>query len=228
MQLTEAELEEEKRKDFRNVVAVQVGILVTSWLCEDVLRLIGLRRPEEITWWLFQGLAGVYLYLLWDLLRNFTLRTGLVRTVGWLLVTLFLVGTLANNVLPQTAGLTRLNIVLHFFVLGVEMLVMRLSLRDLLRRNRHTVDKLWASAGIYFMAGLAFGNLFHLLHMVDGQTSHTDYFESLALSFTCLTGADNAFPMSHVIRNLGLLEATLGQLYLVLLISRVLLPREEL
>ncbi len=43
-----------------------------------------------------------------------------------------------------------------------------------------------------------------------------------------LSGADNAYSnLSHVIRNLCLLEATFGQLYLVLLIGRVLLPDES-
>ena len=229
-----AALREEKRKDYRNVVSLQILMLCVALLAGDMLRLCGAVHPEYWTWWLYQGLMGVYLYLLWDMLRNFTRRPFILRGVMVLEILIFGGAVLVNNLFDQFPGIDGVNATLHMGVLLVEMLTISLALRDMIKGPRATVDKLWASAAIYFLSGFAFANLFNVIHLirhdaygVAGPVDHTSYFEGLYLSFTSLSGADNAYGnLGHLIRNLCLLEATFGQLYLVLLIGRVLLPEE--
>ena len=227
-----AALREEKRKDYRNVVTLQICMLCVALLAGDFLGFCGASQPAYWTWWLYQGLAAVYLYLLWDMLRNFTRRPFILGGVLVLEIVIFLGTVVINNFFFTIPQIYLVNAALHLGVLLVEVLTISLALRDMIKGPRATIDKLWASAAIYFLSGFAFANLFSLIHLLNhdaygvaGPVTHTSYFEGLYLSFTSLSGADNAYSnLSHMIRNLCLLEATFGQLYLVLLIGRVLLP----
>ncbi|CAN0410154.1 unnamed protein product, partial [Phaeothamnion confervicola] len=184
---------------------------------------------------LYQILAGGYLYLLWDMLRNFTRRRFILWGVLSLEIVIFLGAVVLNNFFHDIAHIDQINASLHMGLCAVEVLTIYVAMRDMFEGPLQTVDKLWASGAIYFLSGFAFANIFNAVHLLDhgaygttGVVDHTSYFEGLYLSFTSLSGADNMYVnRSHLIRNLCVLECTFGQLYLVLLISRVLLPNEE-
>jgi len=54
------------------------------------------------------------------------------------------------------------------------------------------------------------------------------FFESMYLSFNALVGLDTSYPnASRLVRNLALIEGLWSQLYLVLLIGRLLTPSEK-
>ncbi len=226
-------LTEEKRKDYRNVVLLQVALLLISLLGSDLLQGLQVPAAAEVSWFLFLVLAALYLYMLWDLLRNFTRKRWLIRAVQIWIALIYVLIVVVDQVLAARLGDRHLwNAAFHAGVLAVEILVLRLALRDLFRGARSSVEKLWASAAIYFMAGLAFTNLYRILHLNAPEAfgapvnqGFSGYYEALYFSFSALVGLDNAFPQCcHSFRNLMLLEGVLGQLYLVLLISRVLLP----
>jgi hypothetical protein len=85
------------------------------------------------------------------------------------------------------------------------------------------------------MGGFAFATAYHILHMLDPNAfgvamaaDHLGLAEALYFSFNCLVGLDTAYPNSaHLVRNVAVLEGCWAQLYMVLLISRVLLPEEQ-
>jgi hypothetical protein len=224
----------EKRKDYRNVVFVQVAMMVIALVAEDLVRALGWKQSESLMWFVFEAMSAIYLYLMWDLLRNFTRKRRYLRFGMVWVITIFLGSLLNNNVFYSPVSGPKVNAIFHFAVSMLEGVNIALATRDLLSGPRNTVDKLWASAAIYFLFGFAFSNLFSCIHLVqpdafgpiaDGKL--VGYFEGLYLSFTALSGCDNAYGnLSHLVRNLSLLEATIGQLYLVLLIGRVLLPEE--
>lgn len=218
------ESQEEKRKDYRNVVAAQAILLVISLLTDDWL------TDTRVTFFLFQICCMVYLGLIWDLSRNFTYKRWLPHTLG--ILALGVVATsLTYNYLfwDPVLGVT-VNCVLHGVTVLIQAVVIGLGLRDLVHGPRNATDKLWAAAGLYIMLGIAFGELIHFFHLLRPDTlgakipaDVTGFHEALYVSFATLTGADNALEgISHFCRNLLALESLIAQLYVVMLISRLL------
>ena len=230
----EQALDREKRRDYRNAVITQVILLVSMLLMQDTFELLGMAHGGNATWNFYLVLLALYFYLLWDMLRNFTRNRILIYAVLALVCLVYLVNFLANSLFFSLAGpwLRPLNFCLFGSGLGVQLLVSGYALRDLLQNSRQAQDKLWGSACVYFMAGFSFATAYHMLHMFDPlafgmalPADHLGLTEALFISFNCLVGGDNAYPNSiHLVRNLQVLEGCWGQLYLVLLISRMLLP----
>lgn len=228
-------LDQEKRKDYRNAFILQALLLVSMLTMKDVLDLVGLGAIENATWNVYLVLLAVYFYLLWDMLRNYNVARWLRRGVLAVIVAIYALNFVANGLLYRwdlpRAGL---NLGLFAVGLGVQGLVMGYALADLLRARRRTEDKLWGSACIYFMGGFAFATAYHILHMLNPAAfgvvmaaDHLGLAEALYFSFNCLVGLDTAYPHAgHLMRNLAVLEGCWAQLYMVLLISRVLLPEE--
>lgn len=228
-QLYSAELQEEKRKDYRNVVAAQAGLLLVSLLTDDWL------RHEMLGFLLFQLCAIVYLWLLWDLSRNFTFVKAVPRVLGWMAFLVTAISVLFNLVFYQPAWGPSVNGALHGVTILIQCGVMSLGLRDLVRGPRRASDKLWAAAGLYIMLGIIFGEIIHFVHLLQPDTlgpgilpTVRGFHEALYLSFATLTGADIAIDnISHLCRNITVVEALLAQLYMVMLISRLLISDKE-
>jgi len=223
------ELQEEKRKDYRNVVSAQSILLVISLLTDDWL------HNPTLTFGLFQICCAVYLYLLWDLSRNFTFKRWLPNLLGGLASAVVVVSILNNFMLWRPGVGALVNELLHGITIWIQSVVMWLGLRDLVRGPRNAADKLWAAAGLYIMLGIVFGEIVHFVHMLRPDTlgpgieaTVQGFHEALYLSFVTLTGADNALGgISHFCRNILALESLMAQLYLVMLISRLLADGKE-
>lgn len=225
----------EKRRDYRNAVFIQVGILIAALTLEDLLTLFRVPGAPHLSWGFFLIAVAVYLWLLWDMLKNFTANVIVLRTTLALLIAIYATNLLVNQ-FGISLGLNRniINIGLFLAVTALELVVIQFAVSDLFRSPRDTADKLWGSACIYFMSGLAFANIFHVLHLLlpnafgsEVSLGFEGYFEALYISFNSLVGLDTSYPNSiRLVRNLAVLEGMWGQLYLVLLIGRVLMPTE--
>ncbi len=229
-------LAREKQKDYRNTVVLQIVILTVQLLTEDLLKLAGWAPPMSLLRPLFYGLSGLYLIFLWDLFRNFQPPKWLMRTcqTGVLLAFACLV------VLDVFLGVGEVNgrgfrLASHLTVLAVQVVVVLAALRDLFQGPREAADKLWGSACIYFMTGFIFAGFYYSVFLVNPLAFGTKlspdawgFFEALYISLTAMVGMDNPYDQSiRLIRNTVLLEGTWGQLYLVLLIGRLLAPESE-
>lgn len=225
-------LAKEKRRDYRNAVLVQVLMMGSELLLEDTMQLVGWPLSLGFLKFFFYALSGIYLLLLWDMLRNFTLRRWLTHGVlGTLIVafcSLFMVDVVLGGGEHQHA---QLRFVCHFAFLLVQVVVIGFALRDLFQGSRRDEDKLWGSACLFFMSGFAFAGLFFCVLIKDplafGQPlpdTHWGLFEALYLSMTALIGLDNnAYQdCSRLVRNICLMEGAWSQLYMVLLIGRVM------
>ncbi len=157
----------EKRKDYRNVVFVQVAMMVIALVAEDLVRALGWKQSESLMWFVFEAMSAIYLYLMWDLLRNFTRKRRYLRFGMVWVITIFLGSLLNNNVFYSPVSGPKVNAMFHFAVSMLEGVNIALATRDLLSGPRNTVDKLWASAAIYFLFGFAFSNLFSCIHLVQ-------------------------------------------------------------
>ena len=78
--LNNKELNEEKKKDYRNIVYLQMLIIVLAMLLKEILAISGvnLAISNTIRDFLFLALGGSYVFVLWDLLRNLTKNNTLL------------------------------------------------------------------------------------------------------------------------------------------------------
>jgi hypothetical protein len=206
--LSDLELLNEKRKDYRNVVIIQTVIITVGLLLSDII----LKEQESITSkliiTLFSTFSGVYAFLLWDLMRNFTNNQLLIKGVLGVIVLVVIVGLLTEfpfyNILKFDNRRLYL-FILHGFIFPIEVLVIALGLYHL----------------INFVSPAAFGVVLPL-----GIPS---YSESIYYSFNILGGTETVYPDPiRIIRNIGVIEAVWGNLFVVLIIGKLLtMPKTE-
>lgn len=226
----------EKKKDYRRAVVVQILFLCLVLLADEALKLVGLGERGVLFDGTFHLVGAVYLVLLCDMLRNFTRSVWLVRGSFVLLALAFLVMVCVNLLFDFPPG-TRANLRLfaHGTLAIVQLEVIAFAIRDLFRGSHRATDRLWGTACIYFMSGFAFASVYATILMLQpaafGNPLPPDayvFFETTYLSFNALVGLDTAYPnATRLVRNLALLEGLWSQLYLVLLIGRLLTPPEK-
>jgi hypothetical protein len=224
--------EGEKKRDYRRAVYIQIAFLAMALLADEALRLMGVTTRGFAFDGLFHLIGGVYLLALCDMLRNYTRSAWLVRLCFLLFGIAFVLLVVANLVLSPTFTWRReLLLVAHGLLAIVQLGVIAFAIRDLFR-SRQTADRLWGSACIYFMSGLAFASIYSTVLILEphafGEPLAAEayiYFETIYLSFNALVGLDTSYPeATRLVRNLALLEGLWSQLYLVLLIGRLMTP----
>lgn len=230
-QLSTAALQREKLKDYRNIVAIQVSVLVILMTLEDLLAGIGYVDIQKWVYTLFIAFAGFYLLLLWDMMRNFTHNMIVVRgSLAWLMV-LFVLGAMGENPFKRLLDNPRpYYIFIHTSLTLIQGFIITLSIRDIFSGARITSDKLWGSACVYLMIGFVFGDIYDLLNLLNPGTfgveipvGFASYLGGVYFSYATLGGVDAGFDnMSRLVRNVSVIESLFGNLYLVFLIGRIL------
>ncbi|MCU0428115.1 MAG: hypothetical protein MUF71_21085 [Candidatus Kapabacteria bacterium] len=230
-QLTTAALQREKLKDYRNIVTIQVTVVIILMTLEDLLAGIGLVDIQKWVYTLFIAFAGFYLLLLWDMMRNFTQNMLIVRgSLAWLMV-LFVLGAMGENPFQRLLPNPRpYYIFIHTSLTIIQGFIITLAIRDIFSGSRVTSDKLWGSACVYLMIGFVFGDIFDLLNLlspgcfgVEIPVGFASYLGGVYFSYATLGGVDTGFDnMSRLVRNVSVIESLFGNLYLVFLIGRIL------
>ena len=225
--------EKEKKKDYKNTVAIQIVVLAFALIADDGLRLLG----SESRGFLFDGsfhlLGGLYLLALCDMIRNYTSSRWIIRGSYGLLGSAFCLMVAVHLLFDFSQGIRQALLLIAYGLLAVvQFEVIGFAIRDLFRSRHHAADRLWGSACIYFMSGFAFASLFAVVLLLDpgafgpqlGASAYI-FFETIYLSFNALVGLDTSYPQAiRLVRNLSLIEGLWSQLYLVLLIGRLLTP----
>ena len=227
--------EAEKKKDYRRAVLIQIIFLALALLADDGLRLLGVNSRGLWFDALFHLVAAIYLVALCDMLRNYTRSVWLVRAT-YLILGLAFALLVTINILFSFSPETRnsIQLVAHFILAAVQIEVIAFAIIDLFRSTHRADDRLWGSACIYFMLGFAFASIYATVLMLNpkafGLVLPPDaylYFETIYLSFNALVGLDTSYPdATRLVRNLALMQGLWSQLYLVLLIGRLLTPSE--
>lgn len=240
-QMTSAALQREKLKDYRNIVTIQVTVVVILMTLEDLLAGIGFVDIQKWVYTLFIAFAGFYLLLLWDMMRNFTGNMLIVRgSLAWLMV-LFVLGAMGENPFKRLLDNPRpYYIFIHTSLTIIQGFIITLSIRDIFSGARVTSDKLWGSACVYLMIGFVFGDIFDLLNLLSPGCFGTEipvgfasYLGGVYFSYATLGGVDTGYEnLSRLVRNVSVIESLFGNLYLVFLIGRILglpanVPNEE-
>lgn len=111
-------------------------------------------------------------------------------------------------------------------MLAFLLLVALTVLGDVLRQSRVTADGVAAACCVYLFAGLGWGNAYRLVELARPGSFSTDVTGSFGLvyfSFMTLTttGYGDISPVSVSARSLAVLESVIGQLYLAVLVARL-------
>ncbi len=236
--LSRRELQREKLKDYRNIVLVQILIVVFGLVLSEPIIENSKSEISKLIISIFSFFAATYAFLLWDLLRNFTTSRWLIISILVILGVIVIVGILGEFPYYQIVQIDDRQtylLFLHGFLFPVEVTVISFALRDIFSGGFMTSDKLWGAACIFLMMGISFGSLYDLISIARpgslGQTfelGFPNYSECVTYSFCILGGIDSGLEPVRLIRNISVLEAVWGGLYGMLIIGKLLgLPRAE-
>jgi hypothetical protein len=235
---TSEEIQEEKSKDYRNVVITQIvivslGLILYTPLLEDPNQPI-----SKFLITLFSGFGLLYAFLLWDLLKNFTSSKVLLNLILIVLVGISVFGTLIEfpyYTVIQNGNRQLSLLIIHTLLFPIEVIVISFCIRDIFLGQYFSPDKLWGSACVFLMIGISFGSLYDIICIVSPgslcETIHLgipNYSECVSYSFHILGGIDTEYPnASKLIKNISVIEAVWGNLFTVLIIGKLMiLPRQ--
>jgi len=230
-------LEREKRKDYRNVVILQIIIVSMGMILSPFMNDDAIISKFIIT--VFSIFGVIYSFLLWDLLRDFTNNQFLLRTFFYILVVIVIAGILVEFPFYHTIPVSNRRLfllIIHGTIFPIEVTIIAFSIRDVFRGDYLSIDKLWGAACIYLMIGISFGSLYDLINIyrpgsfgIEIPLGLPSYSEAIYFSFSTLTGIDNTYTDAlKLMRNIGIIEAIWGNLFVVLIVGRLLtLPRQK-
>ena len=236
--LSSSDLQLEKAKDYRNVVIIQILIIVFGLTLSGPLLEDSRSETSKAIITIFSFFGTVYTYLLCDLLRNFTKNKTLLRILFTLLILTIGVGLLSEFPYYKVLDIENrqaLLLTVHGLLFPIEVTVIAFAIRDIFSGGYLTPDKLWGAACVFLMVGISFGSLYDLLTIANPgglganiELGFPNYSECVTFSFCILGGIDPALEPIKLIRNISTLEAVWGNLYAMLIIGKLLgLPRME-
>lgn len=236
--LTRGELQREKAKDYRNVVILQVTIVVFGLILSEPLLTDSRSEESKLIITIFSGFGALYAFLLLDLLRNFTENKFLIAIIFFVLVGIVATGILVEFPYYQIIEVQNRQaylLTLHGCLFPIELTVIGFAIRDIFSGGFLTSDKLWGAACVFLMIGISFGSLYDLISIArpgalgaEIELGLPNYSECVTYSFSVLGGVDTGLTPTRLIRNISTLEAVWGSLYGMLIIGKLLgLPRQE-
>lgn len=232
--LSQVELQREKQKDYRNVVITQVIIVTLGLVLYAPLLDDPTSQVSKFLITLFSAFGGLYAFLLWDLLRNFTQSRTLILTILVILIAISIFGILMEFPYYQAIHIENRQaalLLIHGLLFPIEVTIISFAIRDIFMGQYFTTDKLWGSACVFLMIGISFGSLYDLICIampgslgVDIALGIPNYSECVSYSFHVLGGIDTDYPDANkLIKNISVIEAVWGTLFTVLIIGNLMI-----
>lgn len=229
----EPEPEQTKQRDFRNVVLLQVLMIFSALLLDGFLELCGFENSFVFRDAVFLLLGGVYVIILWDLLRNFSQNKVLIYGLLLLILGTYTLAIFTVNPFYKVFEAENQRpylLFIHCILFLIEVTVIYSAIIDIFSGKRQSEEKVWGSACIYLMIAISFGSLYDILNILQpgcmgvsiplGLDSYT---ECIYYSMCVLAGQDTAYPDAFkLVRNIGIIEGVWGNLFIVLLVGRLL------
>ncbi len=226
------ELTDEKIRDFRRVVFVQVAIVISTFLLA-VFESMSFPFSIEIAETIFLASIGVYCFFLWDMLRNYTSSKKVIVINFIFIMGVFLSGFIGVNPffpMAPTAGYRVFLAAVQVCLMAVEVSVIYYTILEFFKKDLGLPIKLWGAACIYMMIGLTFGSFYEILCIAQTDCLGIDIplrtlamMKRVGFSFMVLSGM--GFPYQHVSELMyaaGTVEALWGQIFIVLIVGRLL------
>ena len=173
------------------------------------------------------------------MMRNFTNSQILIKSVLIILILLVIVGMLTEfpfyNFLEFENRRLYLSI-LHGVLFPIEILVISLTINDVFGGTFLTSEKLWGAACVFLMTGITFASLYDIINFIHPGAFGIElplgipsYSECIYFSFNILGGTDPVYsdPI-RIVRNIGVIEAVWGNLFIVLIVGKLLtMPKQK-
>jgi len=227
----------EKQRDYRNIVIVQVIIIVFGLTLTEFLSGGSRTAIAKPIITIFSVFGVTYAFLLWDLLKNFTESKFLIRLYFLILLGITVMGALVEfpyYTILEVPNRQLYLLTIHGLLFPIEITVISFAIRDLFSGEFLSPDKLWGAACVFLMTGISFGSLYDLICIIrpgslgkEIESGLPNYAECVTYSLSILGGADGGYPnVSRLIRNISVLEAVWSNLFVVLIIGKLMgLPR---
>lgn len=236
--LNPGRLQREKQKDYRNVVIVQMIIVILGLTLSEPLLTDSASPESKLIISVFSFFGAAYAFLLWDMLRNFTNNRILIIIILAILSGIVITGILVEFPYYQIIHIANRQaylLTIHSLLFPIEVTVIAFAIRDIFTGGFYTPDKLWGAACVYLMIGISFGSLYDLISIAkpgimgaEIELGLPNYSECVTFSFCTLGGVDSGLSPTRLIRNISVIEAVWGQIFAMLIIGKLLgLPRKE-
>ncbi len=233
--LGEQALEQEKISDYRKIVLLQVMIIISALLLKDMLDLAGvsLKWSFIIRDTLFLLLGGIYVLVLWDLLRNFIKKKMVIVAMFFVIMGTYVLAFLTVNpffkLFATQSEQQPYLFIIHFVLFVIESVVIYFTILDIFSGLKLSSEKLWGTTCVYLMTGISFGSIYDLINImkpgamgVPVELGLESYSASIFYSMNMIGGHDayqDAIPLIH---NIGVLESVWCSLFVVVLVGRLL------
>ena len=222
-----------KSSAYKNLMIFQTLLIVLGLILSPMVTVFNLGILRPLLYILFLASGGAYMLFLWNMLRNFTENKWLRQGTLWLLVTTIIFSiALENPVFKVVSENHRAPYLLfvHISLLLVEVLLISYSMKDIFSGNTLSASRLWGSASLYLMIALAFASLYDVVTIFDPYSygmklrpGFPSYSESIYYSINSLVKWNDTFPDSiKLIKNIRIMQAVLGELFIALLVGNLL------
>ncbi len=228
-----------KSAAYKNLMLFQTLLIVLGLVLSALLGLFPLGNLRPILYALFLFSGGAYILFLWNMLRNFTQNKWLRKGTLYLLLTTIVLSIALENPLVKVIGeqdRAPYLLFVHIVLFMVELLIISYSMKDIFSGNTLSASRLWGSASLYLMIALAFASLYDVVTIfnpysfgVKLKPGFPSYSESIYYSINSLVKWNDTFPDSiKLVKNLRLIQAVFGELFIALLVGNLLnKPIEE-
>lgn len=228
----ELNLANEKIKDFRKVVVVQLLIIILSLFLSELFVLVKLPFSKVITELSFFLLVIFYIYSLWDMLRNYTKSNILLLGILVVVIGVFIIHSVTHNPFYQLLtkeGYRVMSLATMFTIIIVSTFAIYFNVKEVSRGKMELTEKIWAAACLYLIIGIAFGALYEVLALIKPsvisfgiELSAIHFMKFIGYSFYVLGGIDNPYPNTNIIiLNVSAIESVWGNLFIVFVIGRM-------
>jgi hypothetical protein len=231
--LKDIDLTREKLKDFKNVVPVQIALLLVTLMAKGIMDLFNTPYRDKITEMLFFSILGIYVFLLWDMLRNYTKSKILLLFLLVLIMGTFLLGVIFVNPFIALLELREFRIVTCLIMtalLLVETSVVYFTITEIFKHDLSINERMWGAACIYLITGIAFGSIYEIIDIISIKSldfgiplGTLHFIKSISFSFHVLAGTGIAYPCTELITNITTIESLWGNLFIVFVVGRLLL-----
>lgn len=220
-----------RTKDYRNVFVIQAALLTTALLLADILHMLHVSEFKTLHHSVYLVLGGTYFYLLWDLLKNFLKsRIVIASLFFYILLMLTAVFILQNPFFTWVSNPVPGLIIVHAGLIAIEVLAIVSVFRDVFSPRNITKNNLWGAVSLFLMMTISFASFYDLLNLIAPgsfgfplEPGFRTYSESLYCSLVAIGGGTPSYSSpTLLVRNVVALEGIVGNLYLVVLIGRIL------
>ncbi len=220
-----------KTRQYREVVILQACVILSSMLLDDIFSVLQLSRQEWVFVSLHLAMTAAYFFVIWGLVRGLSKSPWMLMLFFAAIVSIFGISLAATNPFLRVFEDPRPWLIgEHALAAAVGMWVTFLVFRDIFLARSVTGNDVWGAVCILLLITLFFAGLFNILILIDpgaigvaAEPGYGSVSEALYSSMCAIIGNSPAYSsMSYPARNLVAVEGFIGNLYLVVLMGRLI------